>query len=82
MHPYYIMAIVAGVAFIVFQSRATRQTAVGGGAGIGTVVGLILALVKHNWHLLALCFAIGVFVGLFAELLGYISDRLRRRQGR
>ena len=42
-------------------------------------MGLILALVKGNWSLLALSFAIGTFVGLGAEGLGRLGDRLRRR---
>ena len=79
MHPYIIMAIVAGVLLIIFWRG---RNAVWGGATVGVIVGLILALVKHNWLLLALCFAIGTYIGLFAEGLGHLSDRLRRRQVR
>lgn len=71
-----VMAIVAGVLLIVFWRG---RNAVWGGATIGVIVGLILALVKGNWNLLALSFAIGTFVGLFAEGLGRLSDKLKRR---
>ena len=79
MHPYIIMAIVAGVLLIIFWRG---RNAVWGGATIGAIVGLILALVRHNWSLLALCFAIGTYIGLVAEGLGRLSDRRRRGQGR
>lgn len=70
------MAIVAGVLLIVF---CRGRNAVWGGATIGAIVGVILALVKHNWSLLAPSFAIGTFIGLGAEGLGRLSDRLRDR---
>ena len=70
------MAIVAGILLIVFWRG---RNPVWGGATIGATVGLILALVKHNWSLLALSFAIGTFVGLGAEGLGRLSDRLRQK---
>lgn len=76
MTPRVIMAIVAGVLLIVFWRG---RNAVWGGATIGAIVGLILAFVKDSWSLLALSFAIGTFVGLCAEGLGRLSDRLKRR---
>jgi len=76
MTPTTVMAIVAGVLLILFWRG---RNAVWGGATLGAIVGLILALVKHDWSLLALSFAIGTFVGLGAEGLGLLSNRLRRR---
>jgi hypothetical protein len=76
MTPRIIMAIVAGVLLLVFWRG---RSAVWGGATIGAIVGLILALVKGDWSLLALSFAVGTFVGLGAEGLGQLSDKLRRR---
>ena len=74
MHPYIIMAIVAGVLLSIFWRG---RNAVWGGATIGAIVGLILALVNHSWSLLALSFAIGTFIGLGAEGLGRLSDRMK-----
>ena len=68
------MAIVAGILLIVFWRG---RNAVWGGATIGAIVGLILAIVKGDWSLLALSFAIGAFAGLGAEGFGRLSDRLR-----
>jgi hypothetical protein len=76
MTPRIIMAIVAGVLLLVFWRG---RSAVWGGATIGAIVGLILALVKGDWSLLALSFAVGTFVGLGAEGLGRLSHKLRRR---
>ena len=74
---WVIMAIVAGILLIIFWRG---RNAVWGGATLGTIVGLILALVKHDWSLLALSFAIGTFAGLGAELLGRLADWLKRRR--
>ena len=76
MTPRIIMVIVAGVLLLVFWRG---RNAVWGGATIGAIVGLILAIVKEDWSLLALSFAIGTFVELGAEGLGRLSDRLKHR---
>jgi hypothetical protein len=70
-----IMTAVAGILLILsfFQRSAIWALALP-----GAIVGLILALVKQNWDLLALCFVIGAFVGLVVELFGVLSDRLKR----
>jgi len=73
---WIIMAIVAGILLVVF---GRERSAVWGGATLGVIVGLILALVKHDWSLLALSFAIGTFIGLGAEGLGQLGDWLKRR---
>ena len=79
MSPEIILAIVAGILLIVFYGIRRGRNAVWGGALLGAIVGLILALVKDNWGLLALSFAIGTFVGLGAEGLGELGDWLKRR---
>lgn len=76
MTPPIIMAIVAGILLAVFWRG---RNAVWGGATIGAIVGLILALVRHNWGLLALSFAIGTFVGLGIEGIWRLGQRVRNR---
>jgi hypothetical protein len=73
-----LMAIIAGGILVIFFFRG--RNAVWGGATLGFIVGLIVALVKHDWNLLALSFAIGTFAGLGAELLGIFSDWLKRKR--
>jgi hypothetical protein len=72
-----IMTVVAGILLIIFWRG---RNAVWGGATIGAFVGLIIALITHNWSTLALSFAIGTFSGLGADLLGRLGDRLRHRR--
>lgn len=76
MSAWIIMAIVAGILLIIFWRG---RNPVWGGATVGVIVGLILALVKHDWSLLALGFAIGAFAGLGVEGLGQLGDWLKRR---
>lgn len=71
-----ILAIVAGVLLILHWKG---PNAVWGGAGLGVVVGLIIALVKGDWSLLALSFALGTFAGTFFEWIGKIVDKLHSR---
>lgn len=54
------------------------RNAVWGGATLGIIVGLILALVQGNWAVLALSFSIGTFVGTIFEWIGRLSYKLRR----
>lgn len=71
-----IVAIVAGVLLILHWKG---PNAVWGGAGLGAIVGLVIALVKGDWGLLALSFAAGTFAGTVFEWVGRIANRLRRR---
>ena len=71
-----ILAIVAGVLLILHWKG---PNAVWGGAGLGAIVGLIIALVKGDWGLLALSFAVGTFAGTFFEWVPRIGKRLHRR---
>lgn len=56
------------------------QNAVWGGATIGVVIGLIVALFRpqFDWDTVGHAAVIGAFVGLIAEILGAIGDRMKR----
>jgi len=71
-----IMAIVAGVLLVLHWKG---PNAVWGGATLGAIVGLILALVKSDWSLLALVFAIGTFAGTLFEWIGRLASKLAKR---
>jgi hypothetical protein len=70
-----VLAIVAGVLLVLHWKG---PNAVWGGAGLGAIVGLIIALVKGDWSLLALSFAAGTFAGMVFEWLPKIAKRLAR----
>jgi len=71
-----ILAIIAGVLLILHWKG---PNAVWGGATLGAIVGLIIALVKGDWGLLTLSFAVGTFAGTVSEWIGRIANRLPRR---
>jgi hypothetical protein len=63
------------VALILLFLHWKGPNAVWGGATLGLIVGLIIALVRGDWGILALSFSIGTFVGTFFEWVGRISKR-------
>ncbi len=67
-----LMAIVAAVLLVLHRKG---PNAVWGGATLGVIVGLIVALVVRDWSLLALIFAIGTFAGTVFEWVGRLSRR-------
>ncbi len=67
-----ILAIVAAVLLLLHWRG---PNAVWGGATLGVIVGLIVALVTGNWSLLALIFAIGTFAGTLFEWVGRLAKR-------
>lgn len=73
------MATMIIVAVILLGLHFWGRNAVWGGATIGVVIGLVVALVTKDWGWLATFFALGTFVGTFAEWLGRLGDYLKRR---
>ena len=71
-----ILAIIAGVLLILHWKG---PNAVWGGAGVGAIVGLVIALIKGDWGSLALSFAAGTFAGTVFEWVGRIANKLRSR---
>ena len=71
-----ILAIVAGVLLILHWKG---PNAVWGGATLGVIVGVIIALVRGDWGLLALSFAAGTLAGTVFEWIGRIAHKSRTR---
>ena len=71
-----ILAIIAGVLLILHWKG---PNAVWGGAGVGAIVGVVIALIKGDWGLLALSFAAGSFAGTVFEWVGRIANKVRSR---
>jgi len=71
-----ILAIVAGVLLLLHWKG---PNAVWGGALLGAIVGLILAIINGDWGLMALIFALGTFAGTFFEWIHRIANRFRGR---
>jgi hypothetical protein len=73
-----IGAILSGVVLVIYFRRG--QNAVWAGAGIGILVGVVVGLIKGDvLNFLGWGFIGGTLVGLVAELLGALSDRMGQR---
>jgi len=70
--------IMTVVAIILLVLHWKGPNAVWGGATLGVIVGLIVALVTGDWGRLALIFAVGTFSGTFFEWIGRLAKRLRQ----
>lgn len=57
------------------------RSAIWGGATIGLIIGIVIGLVTGNfWVKVLYSVLIGAGLGVVANILGWISDRLRDRQ--
>ena len=73
-----ILTIIAAISIIVSFFR--KQNAIWGGATIGLVLGIVIAVFnKFNWSIIYKAIVIGIIVGLIANLLGMISDLLKKK---
>ena len=73
-----ILTIIAAISIIASFFR--KQNAIWGGATIGLVLGIIIAIFnKFNWSITYKAIVIGILIGLIADLLGMISDLLKRK---
>lgn len=73
-----ILTIIAAISIIVSFFR--KQNAIWGGATIGLVLGIVIAVFnKFNWSIIYKAIVIGIIVGLIADLLGMISDLLKKK---
>ena len=78
-----VLSVVAVISLLAFFMRGPN--AVWGGATLGLVVGfvivIILAITGHNfaWSIIWKAIVVGTLSGLLAQLLGEVSDRLKRK---
>jgi hypothetical protein len=56
------------------------RNAVWGGATLGAIIGIVVAIARpeFDWPTVGHGAVIGAFFGLIAEILGAISDRMKR----
>jgi chromate transport protein ChrA len=65
------------IAVILLALHWRGRNAVWGGATLGVIVGLVVAIVTGNWSLLSLIFVIGVFTGTLFEWGWRLTKRKR-----
>jgi hypothetical protein len=71
-----ILAIVAAVILVLHWKG---PNAVWGGATLGAVVGIIIAIATGDWSHLALAFAIGTFAGTVLEWIGRLAKKKEKK---
>ena len=73
-----ILTIIASISLIASFFR--KQNAIWGGATIGLIIGIIIAVFqKFNWSITYKAVIIGILIGIIADLLGLLSDYLKKK---
>jgi len=70
-----VITVITVIAVILLVLHWKGPNAVWGGATLGVIVGLIVALVTGDWSRLALIFGIGTFAGTLFEWVGRLAKR-------
>jgi hypothetical protein len=74
-----ILTIIAVILMVI--SFVRKQNAIWGGATIGLIVGVIIAMIKNfNWSITYKAVVIGILVGFIADLLGMLGDFLKNKE--
>lgn len=77
------LAIISAIGLFAFRRG---KNAVWGGLTIGAIVGLVIAIIYFFkgdgfiWRIVGKAIVIGTLAGIAAQLLGIISDRLKKKQ--
>ena len=71
---WWILGIGAAAAFFLV-GKPDRTTATGGGATLGLIVGIALALFYGNWRLVGRAVIVGILTGLVFEVLPRLVSR-------
>lgn len=75
-----IWTILGVVTLILLAVYWGKRNAVWGGFTIGIIVGLLIALFSNfNWWIVGRGAILGTLIGFGAELLGKVSDKMKRK---
>ena len=73
-----IIGIITLILLVIYWGK---RNAVWGGLAIGIIAGLVIALFSSfDWWVVPKSAIVGTFVGFGADLLGKISDKMRKKQ--
>ncbi len=76
-----VTTIITGIAVVLLVLHWRGPNAVWGGATMGIIAGVIVALVTKDWVRLLSFFAVGIFIGTFFEWMGRITSKWYHKQG-
>lgn len=74
-----VTTIITTVAMVLLVLHWRGPNAVWGGATLGIIIGIIVALITKDWSRLLSFFAVGTFIGTFFEWIGRIASKLFHR---
>lgn len=74
---WFMITTIAAIVLLALHWRGPN--AVWGGATLGIITGLIVALVTKDWSRLVLIFTIGTFAGTLFELIGRVASKTSGR---
>lgn len=73
-----ILTIIASISLIASFFRG--KNAIWGGATIGLIIGTVVAIFqKFNWPILYKAIVVGVLAGVVADILGLLSDLIKKK---
>jgi hypothetical protein len=79
---------ITAIALLIIFFMIPKRNAVWGGATIGAIVGLIIAIIflfkgdGFNWSIIWRGIVIGILSGAIAELLGMFGDYLKKKMNK
>ena len=76
--PIFNIFLLLGVAALIISFFMKGRSAIWGGATLGLVIGLVYGLLKGDLSDILRFALIGADLGLLANILGWIGDRLKR----
>lgn len=74
-----VTTIIKTVAIALLVLHWKGPNAVWGGATLGIIVGIIVALITKDWNRMLSFFAMGIFIGTLFEWIGRIANKLCNR---
>ena len=76
----YIWTILVIIALIVLAMYWNSRNAVWGGLTLGIIIGVLWKMFGETaWYIVVKVATIGTLLGFGAELLGMVSDRLKKK---
>lgn len=83
--PYNIWTFLSIITIVLLVVFWNKRNAVWGGLTLGIVIGFIISSLfvfrgeGFDWHIVGKTAVVGTLLGFIAELLGRVSDYLRRK---
>lgn len=75
--PILNLFLIIGLLALVSSFFTAGKSAIWGGATIGLIIGIIMGITRGDFSDILRAVLIGADIGLFANLLGFVGDRMK-----